>query len=555
MYHRNKVHTDEFWRYELTKNRRGVMDDKANEDLWKKQLGKHSSTTPAQPGPSHQKSAETAAAAALAALAAKADVGQETSSSIIPGSAEDTDANVTTEIKLLALQSLQNSLRFFSGLGTVKTEAQLETQQQDTKESYLNLLAQLAKKESEERVNNNNNNNPGDEQTTYSSNDLPTLPTGEESSVKRTQMWLQQVNKYRHKVPKEELESNHDELWEQQISRVKKNPVRSPLEPEEIIIEDEVETDPAPRHSRSSTFNNNNNIVINNNNNNNNDGGVAIFPARIILAHPVVHGSPGSATLTLQNNFLTTAGQNTFLSPTHGSQPLKVFLHQPVVAPVPVEPQQQQPGPAPRDSSPASWPQQALGNRASVSSDQSRANTPASRASTNQESGDRAAANERPANDQQDSMLKSLLMDRVSRKRSGSDENTDAASKKSTNDNNASNQSTKPGESSKLIHIPEAPKDILRKRLLGWVDPPAEQANQRPASRPASNASANQRSASNASANQRSGTQEEMFPMDLESNQGTSQQNKSCKKENVVTYANTSVLKHLLHRYTDSNGC
>lgn len=142
-------------------------------------------------------------------------------------------------------------------------------------------------------------------------------------------------------------------------------------------------------------------------------------------------------------------------------------------------------------------------------------------------------------------MLKSLLMDRVSRKRSGSDENTDAASKKSTNDNNASNQSTKPGESSKLIHIPEAPKDILRKRLLGWVDPPAEPANQRPASRPASNASANQRS----------GTQEEMFPMDLETNQGTSQQNKSCKKENVVTYANTSVLKHLLHRYTDSNGC
>lgn len=41
MYHRNKVHTDEFWRYELTKNRRTGLDDKANEDLWKKQLGKH----------------------------------------------------------------------------------------------------------------------------------------------------------------------------------------------------------------------------------------------------------------------------------------------------------------------------------------------------------------------------------------------------------------------------------------------------------------------------------------------------------------------------------
>ena len=41
MYHRNKVHTGEFWRYELTKNRRTGLDDKANEDLWKKQLGKH----------------------------------------------------------------------------------------------------------------------------------------------------------------------------------------------------------------------------------------------------------------------------------------------------------------------------------------------------------------------------------------------------------------------------------------------------------------------------------------------------------------------------------
>ena len=48
MYHRNKVHTDEFWRYELTKNRRTIMDDKANEDLWKAQLGKHAEETARQ---------------------------------------------------------------------------------------------------------------------------------------------------------------------------------------------------------------------------------------------------------------------------------------------------------------------------------------------------------------------------------------------------------------------------------------------------------------------------------------------------------------------------
>ncbi|CAB4065425.1 KRAB [Lepeophtheirus salmonis] len=38
-----KFHTDEFWKYELTKHRRAVVDSKTNEDMWKKQLGKHGS--------------------------------------------------------------------------------------------------------------------------------------------------------------------------------------------------------------------------------------------------------------------------------------------------------------------------------------------------------------------------------------------------------------------------------------------------------------------------------------------------------------------------------
>ena len=132
-------------------------------------------------------------------------------------------------------------------------------------------------------------------------------------------------------------------------------------------------------------------------------------------------------------------------------------------------------------------------------------------------------------------MLKSLLMDRTKRKRSGSRDTTDTSATKKPTNENASKQSTKPGESSKPIPIPEAPKDILRKRLLGWVDPPA---NERPASRSRETPPANQ---------------EPVFPLDLELGQG-SDQNKVGKKD-VVTYANTSVLKHLLHRYTDSNGC
>ena len=41
MYHRNKVHTDEFWKYELAKHRRSGLDIQTNEDMWHRQLGKH----------------------------------------------------------------------------------------------------------------------------------------------------------------------------------------------------------------------------------------------------------------------------------------------------------------------------------------------------------------------------------------------------------------------------------------------------------------------------------------------------------------------------------
>merc|ERR1719225_2052389 len=99
MYHRNQIHTDEFWRYELTKNRRTIMDDKANEDLWKKQLGKHAEET-----------AKLKLEAEAAAVAAAAAATENDGSSVQKANNE----NVSTEIKLLALQSLQNSLHFMS---------------------------------------------------------------------------------------------------------------------------------------------------------------------------------------------------------------------------------------------------------------------------------------------------------------------------------------------------------------------------------------------------------------------------------------------------------
>merc|ERR1712228_840890 len=65
------------------------------------------------------------------------------------------------------------------------------------------------------------------------------------------------------------------------------------------------------------------------------------------------------------------------------------------------------------------------------------------------------------------SMLKSLLLDRMKRKRSSSIDTEANSKKSSTLSTGESSKSSKP------ISIPDAPNDILRKRLLGWVDPPA----------------------------------------------------------------------------------
>ena len=62
----------------------------------------------------------------------------------------------------------------------------------------------------------------------------------EESSVTRTKMWLAQLGHYRQKAVQEEMEKSHDELWEEQIARAKHNQVKSPIEPLEVTIEDEI---------------------------------------------------------------------------------------------------------------------------------------------------------------------------------------------------------------------------------------------------------------------------------------------------------------------------
>jgi len=606
MYHRNKVHTDEFWRYELTKNRRTIMDDKANEDLWKKQLGKHAEETAKL-----KLEAEAAAAAAAATEndgssvqtaneeKASENINQDENSKWLDqinraSTSQANNENVSTEMKLLALQSLQNSLHFMSmGMsgpqfaamsnlqrfanlqnisgqeaGAATTQIKLENPTGPPQESYLSLLAQIAKKESDERYDNMKPTvDTGDnkEMSSYSNvengssdNVLPLPPTKEESSVKRTQMWLQQVNKYRHKPPKEELDANHEELWEQQISRVKKNPVRSPLEPVEIIIEDDSDAAreqngaspfqpprPLSRHSRRSTINNNNNESV------------TVFQTKIVLSGPP--GPQGGATLSVPPHLISQpvpAGLSpkVFLQPTHATPKLEnqgsdsQDPHDHIV--VPNEPGRPSPVPtpvptaAPREQSPT--PVAQCGEDAS--------------------------------------MLKSLLLDRMKRKRSPSIE-SDANSKKST--------SLSVPKVSKPIVIPEQPQDILRKRLLGWVDPPApkeppkqerttaslppqrshEQSAVRVQNQGAETLNQNygqvfqidlnqQEESARSSPARQSQSPPSVSPppssqQEEHNNPGddksTKKENNGQKKENTVTYANTSVLKHLLHRYTEMN--
>jgi len=612
MYHRNKVHTDEFWRYELTKNRRTIMDDKANEDLWKKQLGKHAEET------AKLKLEANAAAATVTAANAENDgtsspstgedkpsdnSNQEENNKWLDqinraGGSQANNENVTTEMKLLALQSLQNSLHFMSmGIpgpqfaamsnlqrfanlqnvsgqeSTTQNQVKLENSTGPPQESYLSLLAQIAKKESDDRFEMKSAVNTGDNQlkemSSYSNksngsseNVLPLPPTKEESSVKRTQMWLQQVNKYRHKPPKEEIDANHEELWEQQISRVKKNPVRSPLEPVEIVIEDDGEAlnreqngnspfpppRPLSRQSQRSTVNNNNNESI------------TVFQTKIVISQP--QGLQGTATLSLPPQFISQPGPSgAGLSP-------KVFLQPSNVMP---KGENQVNGAFELSDQFKAQSDQDLGRP-------SPAQTPAPR----EQSPTRIAHCGEDA-----SMLKSLLLDRMKRKRSSSIE-ADLNSKKS----NSSNIQ----KVSKPMAIPEQPQDILRKRLLGWVDPPPPASKESPKHDDLSTPSDPRRSQEQSSPaqpnpvgqnpNQNYG---QVFQIDLnqtdeESAKGSLTQNSTArvaatppsrpelennnnsgdktsakkeksggKKEKEVTYANTSVLKHLLHRYTETN--
>lgn len=509
MYHRNKVHTDEFWRYELTKNRRTVMDDMANEDLWKQQLGKHAEEAAklkkeaaeaahvteeeekTSDVPVHTK--ETPEQAATGWL----DQIQKSATSTAPK--QLTLEPVTTEMKLLALQNLQSSLHFISMAGmsgsqlaaitslqrladiqsSLQTETQVKAEPSGPpQESYLHLLAQLAQKESEERSGESSSSAPP-----------VALPAKEESSVKRTQLWLQQVNKYRHKPPKEELDANHEQLWEQQISRVKRNPVRSPLEPVEIIIEDDGEKTStvfsgSPCNTNRTSQSRRSTIT------NNNQESMVVYQAKL---PPVSHASVYPSPLVFPR-LSHTSPVRPITPRATATPPPAVSRPSPVVTPAPPT--------------------------------------------------------------EEGCLLKSLLLDRTKRKRSSS-KDSDPNSKKTVSPHTPN--LTKP------IAIPEAPSDILRKRLLGVVDPPPapKEIVRNPQETPLRSQDSPPRASEAPKAPIDSvppprlspvvtpETGSQVFQLELEDEEKKSRA--QVRKEKELTFAKSGVLKQLLHRYTGAN--
>lgn len=97
MYHRNKIHTDEFWKYELAKHRRTGLDSKTNEEMWKKQIGGHEDAE-SEPPPAEDPQHEDKWLSQI----------QRATNN------PENNAQVATEMKLLALQSLQVRIAFIA---------------------------------------------------------------------------------------------------------------------------------------------------------------------------------------------------------------------------------------------------------------------------------------------------------------------------------------------------------------------------------------------------------------------------------------------------------
>jgi len=256
MYHRNKLHTDDFWRYELTRNRRSFVDDQVNEDLWKKQLGKHGGEdAPSEahlPAPQHQAKVEEVSLA-------------QTKEDQLRWFEQIKQSNLnemTPEMKLLALQSLQKSLQFMSMTSGLGKLSKVSSPERKSEQPTLGKKDDSSKRTSppatvganietfHEPLDKNGGvpKRPASEiynwKKSITMSSMSYNNNNHQSPERRTKDWLHEIqaNYKETNVTAPQLppvdEVNHDQLWEQQIARARVNPIKSPLEPEEITLVD-----------------------------------------------------------------------------------------------------------------------------------------------------------------------------------------------------------------------------------------------------------------------------------------------------------------------------
>lgn len=496
MYHRNKVHTDEFWKYELAKHRRTVLDSKTNEDMWKKQLGKHANEEELQQQRSRSLEIVDRSKQSHHVDDRWLDQIKRTTSS---------DANqnsqVSTEMKLLALQSLQNSLQMMSmKLPTAppkvqEEEKKLNSPAEPSKEGYLTLLAHLSAQRSKASEQEQTSAPPrvGQRSQSESSGMPPYLSEmKEECATKRTQMWLAQLGQYRQKNSfQDEMDRNHEELWEEQIAKVKQFPVKSPLEPIEITIEDQEQDIKAG--------------------------------LKAVLPPPVSEEPPSPPPALNVISIKTSAIQRVENQPRTFSLSLEINNND--------QQQQQPPRHIPVPLLPTSKPLMALvQNQAGPKRklldipDDDPIIHVQEQESTDDDQAVIHVESKEPVEDQ-GSVLKSLLMDRLPRKRPLSPAKAEQPPAK-----RLSLASTAGGES-----------DILRRRLLGIkAEAMEEQVLIKPKFQPPTATITSQQQL-----DEQQGNQGQSSPVDLSKAEPQPQQP-------MKNYTQTSVLKHLLYRYTSS---
>ena len=235
MFHKNKVHTDEFWKYELAKHRRVGFDYSVNEDMWKKQLGRHADEVSKKSfSLDEQSNISEAGRVNIASEDKWLDQIQRSTSQTTYQKSQ-----VASEMKLLALQSLQSSLHFMNA--DVLSRKRLEDRQNST----LNMGSSPSRTFLTKLSSSNGNFIASPPRSpSRSPSRSPMLPDiKEEPAAKRTQMWLAQLGRYRQRsLFQEELDRNHEELWEEQIAKAKTQASKLPLAPVEITLDEEPPT-------------------------------------------------------------------------------------------------------------------------------------------------------------------------------------------------------------------------------------------------------------------------------------------------------------------------